>query len=150
MRRLTRILPAAALFAAMALADGPFGVLTSDAPVDTATLVANKVQRLTSLLTLTTAQAAQATSIFTVAQNSIAPLETNLSTYHTSLAAAVKTNTVATIDSLSAQIGTAYGQVTAIRNRADAAFYAILTPAQQTTLSQGPTFTGDGGRGRGS
>src|ERR1051326_1646007 len=69
-----------AILAASLLAQRPFGVMTSSAPPDPATLVANQVARLTALLTLTTAQAAQATTIFTNAQTSITPLQTTLST----------------------------------------------------------------------
>ena len=147
MKTLNKTLPLAALLAVSTFAQGPFGLLTSAAPPDPASIVANKVTRLTSLLTLTTAQAAQATSIFTAAQNGITPLETTLSGYHTSLQTAVKSNAVSTIDSLSASIGATLGQITALQNKADAAFYAILTPTQQTTLgTAGPGGPG-GGRG---
>jgi Spy/CpxP family protein refolding chaperone len=145
MKLFRKTLPFAALVAASAFAQGPFGVMTQGAPPDPATIVANKVTRLTSLLTLTTAQAAQATSIFTAAQNSITPLETNLNGYWTSLQTAVKSNATATIDTLSASIGSVTGQITAIQNKADAAFYAILTADQQAILNtSGPGF-GRGG-----
>ncbi len=127
----------------------PFGDLTAHTPPDPATMVANKVARLTSLLTLTTAQASQATTIFTNAQTAITPLQTSLSGYRTSLQAAVKTNSTAIIDQLSASIGTATGQISAIQNKADAAFYASLTTAQQTILSSshGGFGAGHGGPG---
>lgn len=147
MKVLTRMLPVAALFAITSFAQGPFGVLTSATPPDTATIVANKVQRLTSLLTLTTAQATQATTIFTNALNAISPLETTLSTNRTALQAAVKTNSTSVIDNLSAQIGTGYGQITAIQNKADAAFYALLTTDQKAKLDASNNGFGGGGRG---
>jgi Spy/CpxP family protein refolding chaperone len=125
-------------------------VLTSSSGPDPATIVQQRVDRLTTLLSLTTAQAAQATTIFTNAQNAIAPLQTNLSTWYTSMQAAVKSNATATIDQLAAQIGTATGQIAAVQNKADAAFYAILTADQQTKLSSARGFGGPGGRpGRG-
>ena len=128
----------------------PFGDLTAHTPPDPATVVANRVARLTTLLTLTTAQASQATTIFTNAQTAITPLQTGITGYRTSLQAAVKTNSTAIIDQLSASIGTATGQITAIQNKADAAFYALLTAAQQTTLtSAGGGFGGGFGSGRG-
>jgi len=128
----------------------PFGDLTAHTPPDPATMVANKVARLTALLTLTTAQASQATTIFTNAQTAITPIQTNLTTYRTALQAAVKSNSTAIIDQQSTLIGTATGQITAIQNKADAAFYALLTTAQQTTLnSSRGGIGGGGGRGPG-
>jgi Spy/CpxP family protein refolding chaperone len=132
------------------MAQAPFGVMTASAPPDPATIVANQVTRLTALLTLTTSQAAQATTVFTNAQTAITPLQTTLSGYWTSLQAAVKSNATATIDQLATSIGTTTGQITAIQNKADAAFYAILTTAQQTTLNSSGGFGGGpGGHGPG-
>jgi Spy/CpxP family protein refolding chaperone len=142
----TKLTLTAAMLAASAFAQGPFGVMTANTPPDPATIVQNRVSRLTSLLSLTAAQVTQATSIFTAAQNSVTPLQTSLDGYRPSLQSAVRSNSTATIDSLSASIGTAYGQVTAIQNKADAAFYAILTAAQQATLT---ASGGAGGGGRG-
>ena len=113
----------------------PFGTLTSSTPPDPATMVAHRVARLTQLLSLTTAQAAQATTIFTNAQTAITPLQTTLDTDFQSMQAAVKSNATATIDQLATAIGTIQGQITAIQNKADAAFYAILTADQQTRFS---------------
>jgi len=56
---------------------------------------------------------------------------------------AVKKNDTAAIDQLSATIGTETGQLSAIQNKADAAFYAILTPDQQAKYDKA------GPRGRG-
>ena len=137
-----------ALLAATALtAQSPFGRLTSRTAPDPATMIANQVDRLTKLLTLTTAQQTQATTIFTNSLNAVTPLETVLSTNHTALAAAVKSNATGTIDSLAASIGTTSGQILAIREKADAAFYAILTAEQKAILDArgGP----GGGRGPG-
>jgi hypothetical protein len=102
------------------------------------------------LLTLTTAQQTQATTIFTNAQTAISPLQTNIQGYWTSMQTAVKADATSTIDTLAGQIGTATGQIVDIQNKADAAFYAILTSAQQTTLNNaggigGHAFGGFGG-----
>jgi Spy/CpxP family protein refolding chaperone len=140
------VLFAAAIVGAM-LAQEPGGILTSHTAPDPATMVANKVARLTSLLTLTTSQAAQATTIFTNEASAVSPLETNLTTAWTNMQAAVKSNAASTIDSLAAQIGTLTGQIAAIRNKADAAFYAILTTDQQTKLNSSRGFGGRGGPG---
>ena len=143
MKTATRFTLLAALSTAALLAQRPFGVLTSGSPPDPATVVQNQVSRLTRLLTLTTDQQTQATTIFTNALNAITPLETTLNTDYQSLQTAVKGNATATIDQLSLAIGTLQGQILSIQNKADAAFYAILTSTQQTTLGQ----TGLGGRG---
>lgn len=107
-----------------------------DGPTDTvqnsADAIARKVTFLTSLLTLTTAQAAQATTIFTNAGAAVTPIQTNLSAARTSLKAAVQSNNTAQIDQLSTQIGTFTGQITAAQSKAEAAFYAILTAEQRT------------------
>ena len=141
------MLSLAALLAVALAAQPPFGVLTSSSPPDPATLVQHKVARLTSLLTLTESQQSQATTIFTTSQTAITPIRTTLSQAWTSMQAAVKTNAPATIDQLAASIGTATGQITAIQNKADAAFYAILTADQQAKLNArpGPGFGGPGG-----
>jgi Spy/CpxP family protein refolding chaperone len=132
----------AALFAASLAGQAPFGVLTSSTPPDPATMIASQVARLTKLLNLTTAQAAQATTIFTNAQTSVSPLQTSMNTARQALPAAVQANNAATIDQLSTTIGTLTGQITGAQNKADAAFYAILTADQKTTL--GTNFPGPG------
>jgi Spy/CpxP family protein refolding chaperone len=149
MPKMTKLMLLAAIFTAALFAQRPFGTLTSGTPPDPATIVANQVARLTSLLSLTTAQQSQATTIFTNALNAVTPLQTTISTDRTSLQTAVKNNDTATIDQMAAAIGTAEGQVLSIQNKADAAFYAILTTDQQTKLSQAH-FGGLGfGRSRG-
>lgn len=145
MKKLIEATAVAVLLSGIVMAQRPFGVMTSATPPDPATVVANQVSRLTSLLTLTTAQAAQATTIFTSALTAITPLQTTLSGYRTSLQAAVKSNATATIDQLAASVGTTTGQITGIQNKADAAFYAILTADQQTILNSSVGF--GGGRG---
>jgi hypothetical protein len=147
MNALSRFLAAGALLTTAMMAQRPFGVMTSATPPDPATVVANQVARLTKLLTLSTSQASQATTIFTNALTAVTPLETSLHTGWQSLQTAVKSDDTATIDSTSTNIGSLTGQITAIQNKAHAAFYAILTSAQQTTLSQSGGFGGHGGFG---
>lgn len=87
------------------------------------------------------------------ALTAITPLQTSEVTARQALPAAVKCNATATIDQLSTTIGLFEGQIMSIQNKADAAFYAILTADQQTKLGQtnflnGPGF-GPGGPGFG-
>jgi Spy/CpxP family protein refolding chaperone len=150
MKTLYRMTGIAALLAATVLAQRPFGVVTSGTPPDPATIVANKVERLTKLLTLSTSQASQASTIFTNALSLVTPIETSLRTDRQSLQTAVKANDVATIESVSTNIGSLTGQILTIQNKADAAFYAILTTTQQNTLNQSRGFgRGFGRRGNG-
>lgn len=103
-------------------------------PPTVATVVAREVSFLTSLLTLTTGQQTQATTIFTTALTSIDTLQTTITTAQTALATAVKANDTAGITTQSTAIGTAQGKIVALQAGADAAFYALLTADQKTKL----------------
>ena len=146
---LTKLTVCTAVLAATLMAQRPFGVLTNGSAPDPATMVANQVARLTTLLTLTTAQQAQATTIFTNALTAITPLQANEATARQALPAAVKGDATSTIDTLTSTIGSLSGQIMAIQNKADAAFYAILTSDQQTTLGQTNFLNGPGPGGFG-
>ena len=147
---------AVAIFLAGAtFAQGRFGSrAASGTPPDPATIIANQVARLTTLLDLTTDQASQATTILTGAQSSIAALQTTLQTNHASLETAITSNNTATIDQLASAIGTLQGQTLDIRSKAEASFYALLTGTQQAKLTTlgglgllGGGPGGPGGRG---
>ena len=142
---LLRVTAFGTLLATTMMAQRPGGDLTSTTAPDPTTIVANRVARLTKLLTLTTAQAASATTIFTNSLTAITPLQTTLSTDSTSLASAVKTNSTGVIDQLSASIGSLSGQILDIQSKADASFYALLDATQQTTLNA--SHGGHGGPG---
>jgi hypothetical protein len=129
MKTISRISAVGILLTSAMMAQTPFGILTTPTAPDPATVVADRVARLTKLLTLTTDQA---TTIFTNALAAVTPLETSLNADYTSTEAAVKSDATSTMASLSASIGTLTGQIADIQNKADAAFYAILTSAQQT------------------
>jgi Spy/CpxP family protein refolding chaperone len=149
-RTLTLAMLAAAALLPATLSAQRFGPRADGAPPDPAALVANQVARLTTQLSLTAAQATQATTIFTNAQSAAAPLRTSLNTNHESMRTAVKNNAISTIDQLAATSGLLTGQLEAIQNKANAAFFAILTADQQAKFDLGPGgFGGPGGRGRG-
>jgi Spy/CpxP family protein refolding chaperone len=150
-KSITRILSVATLTAVALLAQGPrpedhgSGGSGTANPPTVATIVAREVSFLTTFLTLTTGQATQATTIFTTALTSINTIETQITTAQTALAAAVKTNTTATINTQAAAIGTLQGQIVALNANADAAFYALLTADQKTKLDTlGSDFFGEG------
>jgi Spy/CpxP family protein refolding chaperone len=142
MRLLTKTLAIAALATAVILAQPP-------APPDPATMIQNRVDHLTAALGLTTAQAAQATTIFTNAQTAISPLQTSLDQARQNLQTAIKGNASGSIDALSATIGTISGQILAAQSKGDAAFYAILTADQQAKLDSMPPGPGRGPGGPG-
>jgi Spy/CpxP family protein refolding chaperone len=143
MKAISKTMLVSALLAGAAFAQPPQG------PPDAATMVQMRVEHLTALLNLTTAQVTQATTIFTNAETAASPIRTSIRTYRTSLQTAVQGNQLATIDQLAAQIGAGEGQIVSIQGKADAAFYAILTADQQTKLAAMPGALGGGGRGMG-
>jgi hypothetical protein len=153
-KSITRLASIAVLTTVALLAQGPRGehgfgggggVNPSANPPDVATIVAHEVKFLTTFLTLSTGQATQATTIFTTALNSITPIDTQITTAQTALAAAVKADTTSAITTQAAAIGTLHGQIVAIQAGADAAFYALLTTDQKTKLDNlGADFFGMG------
>jgi Spy/CpxP family protein refolding chaperone len=146
---------ACALFMAAALSGTAFGQFrigaantsgSAPAAPDPATMIANEVTRLTTLLDLTTSQASQATTIFTNAQSTISALQTALNGYQTSMTTAIEGNNTTTIDTLAGEIGTAQGQIVDAQAKAAAAFYAILNATQQAKVQTlGLGILGGGG-----
>jgi Spy/CpxP family protein refolding chaperone len=85
-----------------------------------------------SQLQLTDAQKTEAHQIFQALHANAQTLETQLQGIHEQLANAVKSGAPdAQIDQLSNQAGTVTGQLMAMRTKAFAKFYAILTPDQK-------------------
>ena len=101
-------------------------------------MIQMRVNMLASELSLTDAQKTSATTIFTSAYTAGQSIQTSLQANRQSISDAVKKNDTATIDTLSVTAGTLSGQLTAIEAKADAAFYLILTSAQQTTYNSLP------------
>jgi Spy/CpxP family protein refolding chaperone len=93
-------------------------------------------QRILKNLNLTAAQKAQAKDIMQQTKTAAQPLRAQLQANRQSLAAAVKSNDTAQIQSLAAAQGALQGQILAIQSAGEAKFYAILTPDQQTALGQ--------------
>jgi len=149
-RSLSSIFAIGTLAAGVMVAQGPSRGLSTGTPPDPATMVAHQVERLTTLLTLTAAQQAQATTIFTSAATAETPLRTNLQTAHASLTTAIQKGDTASIDNLATQIGSFTTQEIETQSKAQAAFYKILTADQQAKFNtlHGPGgFGGPGGAG---
>src|SRR5580693_411067 len=105
-------------------------------------MVANKVARLTTILTLTAAQQAQATTIFTTEQTALSTVGASMKTARTTLQTDVQSNNAAGISAQASQIGALTTQEVEATATANAAFYAILTSEQQTKYN---TLGGPGG-----
>src|SRR6267378_6804034 len=121
-----RLITLTTALAATMLAQRPGPRGGGGTPPDPATMAQHQVTRLTTLLSLTTAQAAQATTIFTNAATASSTVQTSLAADRDSLQTAVKGNATSTIDQLASSIGVLQGQLVAIQSKANAAFYAIL------------------------
>jgi hypothetical protein len=116
-------------------------------------MIDRRVQMLTTLLTLDSAQQAQAKTIFTDEATASKALQTGAQAAHEALQAAVKAGASdAQIDQLAAAVGTVQGQGAAIHAKAQTKFRLILNSAQKEKLdaaqsSHGPGGPGMGGRG---
>jgi Spy/CpxP family protein refolding chaperone len=117
-------------------------------PPTPAQQVANKVARLTALLTLTTAQQGTATMIFTTEQSALTPIAASMKTARTALKTAVEANDTAGIATQAAAIGSLTTQEVQAQSTANADFYASLTGTQQAQYNKlGALGGGRGGFG---
>jgi hypothetical protein len=152
-----------ALCAGLTFAQGQFGGRTS-ATATSGNGITREVNRLTTLLDLTTAQATSAAGFLTTAQTAVTTAQATIKTDRTALATAITTansavtiatlsapGSPATIATLSAAIGVAEGQIIAARATAAASIYGILQPAQQAKFTSlgGLGLLGGGGQGFG-
>jgi len=97
--------------------------------------VTRSVARLTIRLTLTPAQQAQATTIYTTELAADAALVVPKQTAQAALQTAIQTNNVAGIQAQANALGNLATQKIVADATADASFYAILTAAQQATYN---------------
>ena len=136
--RFTQMVCLAALTAAIAFPQRGPGGGNGPAPTagSAATFLQRRVDSLATLLSLTDSQKKQALKIFTDAETATSANQTKISTSRTAIRDAVKKNDIATIESQSAALGTLVGQNEAIQAKADAAFYALLTPDQRTKYDE--------------
>ena len=98
--------------------------------------IQHRISFLTTLLSLTTAQQQQATTIFTTGATAAASVHSSMQSARQSLDSAITGNDSAGIEQASTTIGTLTTQLTSIQAKAEAAFYQILTPDQQAKLTQ--------------
>jgi len=129
-RAFTSFLLAAAFGISALIAQSP---ATSGNPGN---FIQHRVNYLTTLLSLSTAQQQQATTIFTNAASAEASVHSSMSAARQSLQTAVQSNDAAGIEQAATTIGSLTAQTTLNQGKAEAAFYQILTPAQQTKFTQ--------------
>ena len=129
----------------MALAQNP-----QHTPPTPAAIAQHEVQRYTTLLTLTSAQVEQATTIFTTEATARQTSRASERAAHQAMEAAIKSNDTATIQSAATNMGQLAGEAMAAHALAQAQFYAILTADQKTKFSdleQEHLMGGPGGHG---
>ena len=126
-RKLCKLLLCSIFAVSLALAQ-----TSSGAAPNPARFVQRRVNMLTTLLSLTSAQQAQATTIFTNSASADNTARASLRTAHTALNTAITNNDANGIQQAASTIGTVTAQQAASDASAQAAFYQILTPDQQT------------------
>lgn len=105
---------------------------------------ASRLDYLSGFLSLTDAQKTQAQAIFDAAQTAAETARGQMDSARAALNTAIKANASdAELDRLAAAIGVIEGQLVAIRSKAEAKFYALLTVEQKTKYDT----RGSGGRG---
>ena len=138
-RHLMRFSAVAALAAGIALAQTPTQPAQPRQP-GRARMAARRggfmLGRMVRALGLTDAQKEQAKSIFQAARQSAQPTREQMKQNRQAMAAAVKANDTAQIQSLANQQGVLAGQLAANRAEAMAKFYANLTPDQKAKADQ--------------
>jgi Spy/CpxP family protein refolding chaperone len=120
---------------------------TAPTPPTPAQIAAHQVSFLTQVLSLTTEQQAQATTIFTTEATAEASLRTSTQTAHKGLETAIEANDSAGIATAAASIGQLTTQEVQAHATAQAAFWQILTADQQTKAKALHTRGGPGGFG---
>jgi Spy/CpxP family protein refolding chaperone len=101
-------------------------------PPSPATLAQQRVNRLTKLLTLTSEQQTTALMIFTNELTADATTEASIKAARQNLATAVQADNTGDISNLSTQVGNLTATLVQSDATANAAFYHLLTPTQQT------------------
>ena len=107
-------------------------------------MIERRVERLTTLLTLTPSQVTTIKALYTAEQTALAAQRTAMDTAQEALRNAVQTNLPEPqIDSAAARVGTVHGQIAAIHAKTQAKFLAALTAEQRQKLT---TLEGERGR----
>lgn len=92
--------------------------------------------RIAATLNLTDQQKEFAKQLMTDSRKQAEPVVTQLRQTREELSAAVKANNIAAIDQIAQRQATLTAQLTALRNKAMAGFYAQLTPEQRAQVDE--------------
>jgi len=125
---------------------------TSSAPTQaahSAKMIQHRVNYLTTVLSLTPAQQTQVTNIISSAATSKSSASSSMKTAHTNLQNAIHSNDAAAMEQAANSISSVIAQKMLARAKVEAAIYQVLTPEQQTKMSQLETEGHHGGRGFG-
>jgi periplasmic protein CpxP/Spy len=122
-----------------------------------ANMVQHRVAHMTTELSLTTAQQTQVRNVLTTAAANESTSHASMKAAHTTLGTAIRSNDAAAMEQAATTIGTLTAQETLAHAKTQAAIYQLLTPEQQTKMTQleseerhgGPGFRGPGGPGPG-
>ncbi|HXN71844.1 MAG TPA: Spy/CpxP family protein refolding chaperone [Candidatus Acidoferrales bacterium] len=122
---------------------------TTEAPnasTRSAKMVQHRVSYLTTVLSLTTAQQAQVTTILTNAAASHSNASTSMKTAHTNLQNAIHSNDAAAMEQAANSLGAISAQKALAHAKIEAAIYQTLTPEQQAKMTQLETQGGHRGK----
>jgi Spy/CpxP family protein refolding chaperone len=131
-----KIKPQLVAILACAVAVGTAFAQTQHTPPSPGEIAAHQVKRMTTLLSLTSAQQQQATTIYTNAATAEQSILQSDRANHDSLRTAIRNNDAGSIDQIAGSIAQSTAQLTSIRAKADAAFYQILTSEQQAKFTE--------------
>jgi Spy/CpxP family protein refolding chaperone len=144
-----------ALLAAVALSL-PVCAQTAWTPPTPEVMAQHQVIRYSTILSLTSEQQSQATTLFTEEATSGKTLRTSERTAHEALETAIKSGDTAAIQEAATTLGQLNGQQIALRATTQAKFYAMLTADQKTKYAAlehghrgGPGGSGGPGGGPG-
>jgi Spy/CpxP family protein refolding chaperone len=101
-----------------------------------AKMVQHRVSYLATVLSLTTAQQAQVTTILNNAVASHSTASASMKTAHTNLQNAIHSNDAAAMEQAANSIGAMSAQKALARAKIEAAIYQTLTPEQQAKMAQ--------------
>jgi Spy/CpxP family protein refolding chaperone len=112
-------------------------------------MIQHRLNYMTTVLSLTPAQQTQVKAVLTAAAASKSNSHGSMKTAHDTLKTAVRANDAASMEQATNTIGTLMAQEMLAHAKTEAAIYQLLTPEQQTKMTQLDSMGGRGGRGFG-
>lgn len=125
-----------ALFAVLGLLPIAQAQTAAHTPPSPAAMAQRQVQRYTTLLSLNSSQAEQATTFFTADATAQSNARASERAAQQAMEAAIKANDTAVIQSTATTLGQMHGEMLASHAQARAQFYALLTADQKAKFSE--------------